>query len=66
MKTREQNRNKKRMEIERFVTLQHDWLIEQCLLHIRLLFGGKTNSLCSDLFIHWLINQITNTYRNHF
>ena len=21
---------------------------------------------CFDLFIHWLIQQITNTYRNHF
>ena len=23
-------------------------------------------SPCFDLFIHWLIKQITNTYRNHF
>ena len=29
-------------------------------------FGGKTKSPCFDLFIHWLIKQITNTYRNHF
>ena len=29
-------------------------------------FGGKTKSPCFDLFIHWRINQITNTYRNHF
>ena len=21
---------------------------------------------CVDLFIHWLIKQVTNTYRNHF
>ena len=48
------------------VILQQDWPIEQCLLHIRVFFGGKTKSLCLVLFIHWLINQITNTYRNHF
>ena len=81
MKTREQNRNNKGMEIERFdwfieriqtrvafgwlsersrkkiharelsrsqwilrfdVILQHDWPIEQCLLHIRVFYGGKT------------------------
>ena len=106
MKTREQNRNNKRTEIELFdwfiertqtrvafgwisehsgekklharelsrnqpilrfdVILEHDWPIEQCLLHIRVFFGGKTKSPCFDLFIHWLIKQITNTYRNHF
>ena len=48
------------------VILQHDWPIEQCLLHIRVFFGGKTKSPCFDLFIHWLIKQMTNTYRNHF
>ena len=48
------------------VILQHDWPIEQCLLHIRVFFGGKTKSPCFDLFIHWLIKQIRNTYRNHF
>ena len=48
------------------VILQHDWPIEQCLLHIKVFFGGKTKSPCFDLFIHWLIKQITNTYRNHF
>ena len=48
------------------VILQHDWPIEQCLLHIRVFFGGKTKRPCFDLFIHWLIKQITNTYRNHF
>ena len=48
------------------VILQHDWPIEQCLLHIRVFFGGKTKSPCFVLFIHWLIKQITNTYRNHF
>ena len=48
------------------VILQHDWPIEQCLLYIRVFFGGKTKSPCFDLFIHWLIKQITDTYRNHF
>ena len=50
------------------VILQHDWLIEQYLLHIRVFFGGKTKSpkLFHDRFIHWLIKQITNTYPNHF
>ena len=103
MKTREQNRNNNRnniqTEIERFdwfveriqtpvafgwlsfmpeelsrnqsllrfdVILQHDWPIEQCPLHIRVFFGGKTKRPCFDLFIHWLIKQITNTYRNYF
>ena len=105
MQTREQNRNDKRTEIERFdwfveriqtcvafgwlsersgeklharelsrnqpilrydVIQQHDWPIEQCLLHIRVVFGGKTKRLCFDLFIRWLIKQVTNTYRNHF
>ena len=94
MKTREQNRNNKRTEIERFdwfiewiqtraaknvqersrnqpilrfdVILQHDWSIKQCLLHIRVFFGGKTKTPCFDLFIHWLKKQITNTYSNHF
>ena len=37
------------------VILQHDWPIEQWLLHIRVFFGGKTKSPCFDLFIHWLI-----------
>ena len=47
--------------------LQHNWPIEQCLLHIRIFFGGKMKSLCFDLLAHiWLITQITNTYRNHF
>ena len=39
------------------VILQHDWPIEQCLLHIRVFFGEKTKSSCFDLFIHWLIKQ---------
>ena len=48
------------------VILQHDWSIEQCLLHIRVFFGGKTKSPCFVLFIHWLIKQITTTYRDNF
>ena len=48
------------------VILQHDWPIEQCLLHIRVFFGGKTKSPCFDLFIHWQIKQITHTHRNQF
>ena len=48
------------------VILQHDWSIEQCLLHIRVFFGGKTKSPCFVLSIHWLIKQITNTYGNYF
>ena len=42
------------------VILQHDWLIEQCRLHIWVIFGGKTKRPCFDLFILWLIKQITN------
>ena len=44
------------------VILQHVWPIEQCLLYIRVFGGGKTKSPCFDLFIHWLIKQITKTY----
>ena len=99
MKTREQNRNNKRTEIERFdwfierikthvavgwlsersaektrnqwilrfdVILQHDWAFKQCLLYIRVFFGGKTKSPCFDLFIYCLIEKITNINRNHF
>ena len=99
MKTRKQNRNDKRTEIERFdwfieriqtrvafgwvkklqarelsrinryfalFILQNDWPIEQCLLHVRVFFGGKTKRPCFDLFFHWLIKQITNPYQKHF
>ena len=41
-----------------------NWTI--CLLYIRVFLAGKTKSPCFDLFIHWLIKQITNTYQNHF
>ena len=61
---REHSRNQSILRFD--VILQHDWPVEQCLLHIRVFFGAKTKSPCSDLFIHWLIKQITKTYRNHF
>ena len=34
------------------VELQHDWPIEQSLLHVRVFFGGKMKRLCFDLFIY--------------
>ena len=48
------------------VMLQHHWPIEQCLPHTRVFFGGKTKSPRFDLFIHWLIKQIMDIYRNQF
>ena len=60
----ELSRNQSKLRFD--VILQHDWAIEQCLLHIRVFLGGKTKSPCVDLFIHWLRKQITNTYRKHF
>ena len=48
------------------VILQYDWPIKQWLLRIRVFLGGKAKSPYFDLFIHWLIKQTTNTYRNHF
>ena len=35
-------------------------------VYIRVFFDGKTKSSCFDLFIHWLMKQITNTYGNHY
>ena len=61
---RELSRNQPILRFD--VILPHDWPIEQCLLHIRVFFRGKTKSPRFNLFIHWLIKQITNTYRNHF
>ena len=61
---RERSRNQSILRFD--VILQHDWPIEQCLLHIRVFFGGKTKKSCFDLFIYWLIKQITNAYRNYF
>ena len=48
------------------VILQHNWPIEQSVLHIRVFFGEKTRKPCFALFIHWLIKQIRNTYREYF
>ena len=45
---------------EREKWAQHDWPIEQCLLHIRVFFGTKTKSPCFDLFIHWVIKLTNN------
>ena len=61
---RELSRNQSILRFD--VMLQHHWPIEKCLPHIRVFFGGKTKSPCFDPFIHWLIKQITNTFRNHF
>ena len=61
---RELSRNQPTLRFN--VILPNDWPIEQCLFHIRVFFGGKTKRPCFDLFIHWLIKQITNTYRNYF
>ena len=38
---------------------QHNWPIEQCLLHVRVFFGGKTKRPCFDIFIHWLIKHLS-------
>ena len=48
----ELSRNQSVLRFE--VLLQHDWPIEQCLLHIKVFFGGKPKNPCFDLFIHWL------------
>ena len=61
---RELSRNQPILRFD--VILQHDWPIEKCLLHIRVFLGGKTRRPRFDLFIHWLIKQITKTYQNHF
>ena len=61
---RELSRNQSILHFD--VILQHDWPIEQCVLHVRVFFGGKTRKPCFDLFIHWQIKQMTNTCRNHF
>ena len=64
LQARELSRNQPILHLD--VILQYDWPIKQCLLHIRVFFGGKTKRPRFDLFIHWLITQTTNTYRNHF
>ena len=61
MKKRHARELSRNQSILRFdVILQHHWPIEQCLVHIRVFFGGKTKRACFDLFVHWLIKQITN------
>ena len=45
---RELSRNQPILRFD--VILQHDWLIEQCLLHIRDFFDEKTKSPCFDPF----------------
>jgi len=61
---RELSRNQSILRCD--VILQHDWPSQQCLLHIRVFFGGKTKKPRFDLFMHWPIKQITNTYRIQF
>ena len=45
---RELSRNQ--LELSFDVILQHDWPIEQRLLHIRIFFGGKTKRPCFEIF----------------
>ena len=47
------------------VILQHDWPIEQYLLHNKVFFEGKTKSPCFDLFIHCLIKEINERNNEH-
>ena len=47
---------------EREKRAQHDWPIEQCLLHIRVFFGTKTKGPCFDLFIHWVMKLTNNEH----
>ena len=80
MKTREQIRNNRRTEIERFgwiqtrvafVSLSERWVeIGSCP---RAFWKSTDTSLwrhtatrLANRTMHWLIKQITNTYRNHF
>ena len=58
---RELSRSQLMLRID--LILQHDWPIEQCLLHIRVSLAGKRKV---HVFIHWLVKQITKTYRNYF
>ena len=61
--SREQSRNQPILRFD--VILQHDWPIEQWLIHFRVFFGGKTKRPCFHLFIDWLRKQIKNSYRNY-
>ena len=57
---RELSRNQPILRFD--VILEHDWLIEQCPLYIRIFFCGKTKRPSIDFSIHWLIKQVTNSY----
>ena len=49
------------------VILQHDWPIKLVMpSHVRVFCGGKTKSSCFDLFLHWLIKQITNHFSRSY
>ena len=50
------------------VILQHNWPIEQCLLHVRFSLEERrrVHVLIFSSRRQWLIKQITNTYRHHF
>ena len=61
---RELSRNQSILRFD--VILQHDWPIEQCLLHIGVFFGGKTKKPCLHLFIHWLIECFHMTSRRPY
>ena len=62
---RELSRNQSILRFD--ATLQHDWPIEQCLLHIRV-FSRENEEAMFCLFIHWQIKQrkLTKTYQSHF
>ena len=72
-KIKQTNKQKKIMpvnflEISRYVlTSYYNKIVQSNNASSRSLvfFGRKTKSPCSDLFTHWLIKQITNTYRKH-
>ena len=66
MNARELSRNQSIVRFDVIHVLQHDWSIEQRLLHIGFFFGGKTKRPCFDPFIHWLIKQTPNTCRDYF
>ena len=52
------------------VVLQHDWPIEQCLLHIRVFLWRENGEwrvhVLNLIFIHWLLKQVTNFYETIF
>jgi len=58
------------LEINRYFALTSHWnTIGQSNNAFSILgfsLAGKRRGHAFDLFIHWLIKQITNTYRNHF